>query len=389
VRKVSQQPLLSAEEIDLLQKSVSTFAQQAVAPIASIIDKTNTFPRDLWPQLGDMGLLGMTIDQSYNGADMGYLAHAIVMEEISRASGSIGLSYIAHSNLCMNQIQRFGSDLQKQKYLPKLVSGEHVGALAISEAGAGSDAVSMRLMAKKTDGGFILNGHKMWITNGPEADTVVVYAKTDPDAGKHGISAFIVEKGTPGFTSAQKLEKIGMRGSDTSELIFKDVFVADDAMLGELHGGVKVLMSGLDYERLLLAAGPVGIMQACLDAVLPYVSTRKQFNKPIGSFQLVQGKVADMYAVLQASRSYLYSAAKDADAGCLSRENAAALLLFVSENATKVALDAMQLFGGNGYTEEYPLSRYLRDAKLYEIGGGTSEIRRMLIGRELMKAHLA
>jgi len=385
---VSTQAVLSQDDIDLLQKSVQEFAEQSIVPIAAEIDHSNCFPSELWLKLGEMGLLGMTIDEAFGGSNMGYWAHAIAMEEISRASASIGLSYVAHSNLCMNQIQRFGTDAQKQKYLPKLVSGEHVGALAISEAGAGSDAVSMALVAKKTDQGFVLNGHKMWITNGPSADTVVVYAKTNPELGKRGISAFIVEKGMPGFSSAQKIEKMGMRGSDTSELIFKDVVLSENALLGGLNEGVKVLMSGLDYERLLLAAGPVGIMQACMDAVLPYVATREQFDKPIGSFQLVQAKIADMFAALQASRAYLYQAAKEADTGILTRENAAALLLFVSENATTVALNAMQLFGGNGYTEEYPLSRYLRDAKLYEIGGGTNEIRRMLIGRELIKSHL-
>jgi isovaleryl-CoA dehydrogenase len=376
------------EDLSLLQNSVQEFVRQAIQPLAAEIDQSNTFPRALWPQLGEMGLLGLTIAGNYGGADMGYLAHVVAMEEISRASGSIGLSYVAHSNLCMNQIQRYGTEAQKQRYLPALVSGEHVGALAISEAGSGSDAVSMSLEAKKVGGGYQLNGHKLWITNGPEADVVVVYAKTDPAAGKRGISSFIVEKGAQGFSAAQKMEKMGMRGSDTSELIFKDVFVPDDALLGELNQGVKVLMSGLDYERLLLAAGPVGIMQACLDAVLPYVSTRKQFGKPVASFQLIQGKLADMYAALKASRAYLYEAAREADAGVLKREDAAALLLFVSEKATQVALDAMQLFGGNGYTEEYPLSRYLRDAKLYEIGGGTSEIRRMLVGRELVKPYL-
>jgi isovaleryl-CoA dehydrogenase len=376
---------LSEEDLNLFQKNVHEFAQQVIAPLASEIDRTNIFPIALWPKLGEMGLLGVTVEARYGGSDLGYRVHAMIMEEISRASGSVGLSYIAHSNLCMNQIQRYGTEEQKQKYLPPLCSGEHIGALAMSEAGAGSDVVSMALIAKPVDAGFILNGHKMWITNGPQADTVIVYAKTDVLAKKQGLSAFIIEKGTPGFSSSHKIEKMGMRGSDTSELYFKDVFLPASALLGNLHEGVRVLMSGLDYERLLLAAGPVGIMQACLDAVLPYVSTRSQFGAPIGSFQLVQAKIADMYTALQSSRAYLYQLARSADEGTLKREDAAALFLLTAENATKVALDAMQLFGGNGYSEEYPLSRYVRDAKLYEIGGGTTEIRRTLIARELLK----
>ena len=376
---------LSQDDFNLFQKSVQEFSSQVIAPIACDIDRTNTFPSALWPKLGEMGLLGVTIETKYGGTDLGYRVHAMIMEEISRASGSVGLSYIAHTNLCMNQIQRYGTEEQKLKYLPPLCSGEHIGALAMSEAGAGSDVVSMSLCAKPVEAGFLLNGHKMWITNGPQADTVIVYAKTDAFAKKQGLSAFIVEKGTPGFSSSHKIEKMGMRGSDTSELYFKDVFLPTSALLGNLNEGVRVLMSGLDYERLLLAAGPVGIMQACLDAVLPYVSTRRQFGAPIGNFQLVQGKLADMYTALQSSRAYLYQLARCADEGSLQREDAAALFLLTAENATKVALDAMQLFGGNGYTEEYPLSRYVRDAKLYEIGGGTTEIRRTLIARELLK----
>jgi isovaleryl-CoA dehydrogenase len=373
------------DTLQLLKDSVAQFSRQEIAPLAEHIDQTNQFPTDLWPKLGEMGLMGITIDESYGGVNMGYLAHAIVMEEISRASASIGLSYGAHSNLCMNQIQRFGTSEQKQKYLPKLVSGEHIGALAMSEPGAGSDVVSMRLSAEDKGDHYCLNGNKMWITNGPEAETLVVYAKTAPEKKAHGITAFIIEKNMTGFSTAQKLDKLGMRGSDTCELVFENCCVAKTQVLGEVNKGVKVLMSGLDYERLILAAGPVGIMQACLDLVLPYIHERKQFGQAIGEFQLVQGKVADMYASLNACRSYLYTSAKACDAGTITQADSAALILFVSERATQMALDTIQLLGGNGYINEYPAGRLLRDAKLYEIGAGTSEIRRMLIGRELFK----
>ncbi|MDF1653751.1 MAG: isovaleryl-CoA dehydrogenase [Coxiellaceae bacterium] len=374
------------EMYQMLRESVKQFAQQEIAPMAAEIDHSNQFPRQLWPKLGEMGLHGITVAEAYGGVNMGYLAHALVMEEISRASGSVGLSYGAHSNLCINQLHRFGTDEQKQKYLPKLVSGEHVGALAMSEPNSGSDVVSMRLRAEDKGDHYLLNGTKMWITNGPEADTLVVYAKTDPEKGSHGISTFIIEKGMPGYSTAQKLDKLGMRGSDTCELVFENCKVDKGQLLGELNKGVKVLMSGLDYERLILAAGPVGIMHACLDIVMPYIHERKQFNQAIGEFQLVQGKVADMYATFNACRSYLYHTAQACDEGTITQQDSAALILFVSERATQMALDAIQLLGGNGYINEFDAGRLLRDAKLYEIGAGTSEIRRMLIGRELFKA---
>jgi isovaleryl-CoA dehydrogenase len=371
------------ETLDLLRDSVHQFAAREIAPIAAEIDKTNTFPHTLWRKLGEMGLLGITVSEEYGGADMGYLAHTIAMEEISRASASVGLSYGAHSNLCVNQIYLNGNSQQKAAYLPKLIQGEYVGALAMSESNSGSDVVSMQLRAEQQGDYFILNGTKMWITNGPEADVLVVYAKTDKQAGSKGISAFIIEKGFSGFTTAQKLDKLGMRGSNTCELVFENCRVPAKNLLGVHHQGVKVLMSGLDYERTILAAGPVGIMQACLDVVLPYVHERKQFNHPIGEFQFIQGKLADMYTELNASRSYLYAVARACDQGLVSRKDAASVILFTAEKATQMALQAIQILGGNGYINEYPTGRLLRDAKLYEIGAGTSEIRRMLIGREL------
>ncbi len=371
------------ETADMLRESVRGFAVDKIAPRADEIDKSNTFPRDLWPELGALGVHGITVEEEWGGSGLGYLEHCVAMEEISRASGSVGLSYGAHSNLCVNQIRRNGTDAQKRKYLPKLISGEHVGALAMSETGAGSDVVSMKTRAEKKGDRYILNGSKMWITNGPEAETLVVYAKTDPEAGPRGITAFLIEKGFKGFSTAQKLDKLGMRGSDTCELVFQDCEVPSENVLGEVGGGVKILMSGLDYERVVLAAGPLGLMQACVDAVMPYVHERKQFGSPIGEFQLVQGKLADMYVTMNASKAYVYSVAKACDRGETTREDAAGAILYAAENATKLALDAIQLLGGNGYTNEYPVGRLLRDAKLYEIGAGTSEIRRMLIGREL------
>ncbi len=371
--------------IDEIREVVRRFCQDKITPLADEIDRTNTFPRQLWPELGSLGLLGITVDEAYDGTGLGYLAHCVVMEEISRGSASVGLSYGAHSNLCVNQLHRNGTDEQKRKYLPGLVSGEHLGALAMSEPGSGSDVVSMQLKADACSDGFKLNGNKMWITNGPGADVVIVYAKTSPDLGSKGITAFIVEKGYPGFSVAQKLDKLGMRGSDTSELVFEDCFVPSENILGEIDKGVRVLMSGLDYERLVLAAGPLGIMQAAMDIVLPYVHDRHQFGQPIGTFQLVQGKIADMYATMNASKSYVYTVAAAADRGETTRQDAAACILFAAENATKIALDAIQLLGGNGYINEYATGRLLRDAKLYEIGAGTSEIRRMLIGRELFE----
>lgn len=371
------------ETTALLQATAEQFAKQEIAGLAAKIDQTNHFPRELWPKMGKLGLLGITVEQQYGGAGMGYLQHAIVMEEISRACAAIGLSYGAHSNLCVNQIYRFGTDKQRHKYLPLLISGEHVGALAMSEPGAGSDVMSMRLRAEKQQDHYLLNGTKMWITNGPEANVVVVYAVTDPQAGSHGISAFIVEKIFPGFKSAQKLDKLGMRGSDTSELVFENCKVPAENMLGEINSGNKILMSGLDYERVVLAAGPVGIMQACLDVVLPYIHQRKQFNHPIGEFELIQAKVADMYTTVSASRSYLYAVANACDHGKISRKDAAGIILYTAEHATRIALDAIQCLGGNGYMNEFPTGRLLRDSKLYEIGAGTSEIRRILIGREL------
>nr|WP_289100276.1 isovaleryl-CoA dehydrogenase [uncultured Halomonas sp.] len=376
------------ETVDIIRKTVRDFADNEISPRAKEIDETNDFPSDLWRKFGDLDLLGVTVSEEYGGAGLGYLAHTLVMEEISRASASIGLSYGAHSNLCVNQIYLNGNDAQRQKYLPKLVSGEHIGALAMSEPGAGSDVVSMGLRAEKKGDRYVLNGNKMWITNGPDADVLVVYAKTDPDAGSKGITAFIIEKGMPGFSTAQKLDKLGMRGSNTCELVFQDCRVPAENVLGEVGKGVRVLMSGLDYERTVLAAGPIGIMQAAMDIVIPYIHERKQFNQSIGEFQLVQGKVADMYTTLNACRAYLYAVAAACDRGQTSRKDAAGVILYCAEKATQVALDAIQLLGGNGYINEYPTGRLLRDAKLYEIGAGTSEIRRMLIGRELFTESL-
>ncbi len=375
---------LMDETLRALTEQVEAFCQKMIAPRAAEIDQSNAFPRDLWPKMGELGLHGITVAEEYEGVDLGYLAHVLVMEQVSRASASVGLSYGAHSNLCINQIHRHGTPDQKARYLPDLVSGKHVGALAMSEPGAGSDVVSMRLTAVREGDHFVLNGNKMWITNGPDADTFVIYAKTDANAGAKGISAFIVEAGTPGFTTAQKLDKLGMRGSSTCELVFDNCRVPAENLLGALHGGARVLMSGLDYERVVLAAGPLGIMQACMDVVLPYVRERKQFGQAIGDFQLVQGKLADMYTRLASSRALVYSVAAACDQGHTSRKDCAAAILFAAENATQMALDAIQLLGGNGYINEYPTGRLLRDAKLYEIGAGTSEIRRWLIGRELM-----
>jgi isovaleryl-CoA dehydrogenase len=373
------------EEIAMLRESVRGFAADRIAPIAAEIDRTDEFPRHLWPEMGALGLHGITVGEEHGGAGLGYLAHCVAMEEISRASASAGLSYGAHSNLCINQINLNGTEEQKRRYLPKLISGEHLGALAMSEPGAGSDVVSMTLRADRRGDRFVLNGTKMWITNAHYAETLVVYAKTDPAAGKDGITAFIVERGFKGFRPAQKLDKLGMRGSPTSELVFEDVEVPEENVLGTVGGGVRVLMSGLDYERAVLAAGPVGIMQACMDVVLPYVHERKQFGKPIGEFQLVQGKLADMYASLSACRAYVYAVAQACDRGRVTRKDAAGAILYAAEAATRMALDAIQLLGGNGYINDYPTGRLLRDAKLYEIGAGTSEIRRMLIGRELFR----
>lgn len=373
------------DDYDLLRHTVADFAAQKIAPRAAAIDHDNVFPRDLWPELGALGCLGITAEEAYGGSNMGYLAHVLVMEEISRASASVGLSYGAHSNLCINQLARNGTVAQKQRYLPPLISGEHVGALAMSEANAGSDVVAMQLSATAKDDYFVLNGTKMWITNGPDADTLIVYAKTAKEAGSHGITAFIIEKTFPGFRTAQKLDKLGMRGSNTCELVFDDCCVPKENVLGEVNQGVKILMSGLDYERVVLAAGPIGIMQACLDVVLPYVKQRQQFNRAIGEFQFIQGKIADMYVTLNASRAYLYTVAKACDRGETTRKDAAGAILYTAENATQMALQAIQCLGGNGYINEYATGRLLRDAKLYEIGAGTSEIRRMLIGRELFQ----
>jgi len=376
---------LLGEEVDLLRETVRAFAAAEIAPLAAEIDQQDKFPMDLWRKMGDLGLLGITIDESYGGANMGYLEHVIAVEELSRASASVGLAYGAHSNLCVNQIHRNGTAEQKQRYLPKLVSGEHVGALAMSESGSGSDVVSMRLRADKKGDCYVLNGNKMWITNGPDASTLVVYAKTDMDAGPHGITAFIVEKGFAGFSTAQKLDKLGMRGCSTCELVFDNCEVPEENVLGAVGQGVKVLMSGLDYERLVLAGGPLGIMAACMDVVLPYIHQRKQFGHAIGEFQLMQGKLADMYTTLNACRAYVYTVAKAIGGGGSVRKDAAGAILYAAERATWMALEAIQCLGGNGYINEYPTGRLLRDAKLYEIGAGTSEIRRMLIGRELFQ----
>ncbi len=370
---------------DLLRNTVAEFAQSRIAPLATEIDRSNDFPVELWQEMGALGLLGLTVESEDGGAGMGYLEHVVAMEEISRASASVGLSYGAHSNLCVNQLRRNGSDAQKRTYLPKLITGEHVGALAMSEPSAGSDVISMKLRAEPVSGGFLLNGNKMWITNGPDADTIVVYAKTTPDAGSRGITAFIVEKDFDGFSAAQKLDKLGMRGSNTGELIFEDCFVAEENILGDIDKGASVLMSGLDFERAVLSGGPLGIMQACLDIVLPYVHDREQFGQPIGEFQLVQGKVADMYTKMCASKAYVYAVAKACDRNRTTRKDAAGAILYSAERATEIALDAVQILGGNGYINDYPTGRLLRDAKLYEIGAGTSEIRRMLIGRELFE----
>jgi isovaleryl-CoA dehydrogenase len=374
------------ETIDMLRETVRQFAADEIAPRAASIDRDNAFPMDLWRKMGDLGVLGITVDEHFGGTAMGYLAHVIAMEEISRASASVGLSYGAHSNLCVNQIRRNGSDEQKHRYLPKLVSGEHVGALAMSEPGSGSDVVSMRTRATRCPGGWTLNGNKMWITNGPDADTLVVYAKSDPEAGARGITAFLIEKGMKGFSTAQKLDKLGMRGSNTCELVFDDCYVPDANVLGQPGRGVNILMSGLDYERAVLAGGPLGIMQACMDVVVPYVHERQQFGQPIGEFQLMQGKLADMYTTMQASRAYVYAVAQALDrglAGTGARKDAAGAILYAAEKATWMAGEAIQCLGGNGYVNDYPAGRLWRDAKLYEIGAGTSEIRRMLIGREL------
>ena len=373
------------DEIEALRETVHRFAQAKVAPRAGEIDATNEFPRDLWEEIGALGLHGITVEEEFGGAGMGYLAHAVAVEELSRASASVGLSYGAHSNLCVNQIRRNGNDAQRRRHLPKLLSGEHVGALAMSEAGAGSDVVSMKLRAEKRNDRYVLNGTKMWITNGPDADVLVVYARTDPEAGSRGITAFLVERGFAGFSTAPKLDKLGMRGSNTCELLFEDCEVPYENVLGEEDRGVAVLMSGLDYERVVLAGGPLGIMAACLDVVMPYVHERRQFGRAIGEFQLVQGKVADMYTTLNACRAYVYAVAAACDRGETTRKDAAGCILHAGEKATGCALDAIQLLGGNGYINDYPAGRLLRDAKIYEIGAGTSEIRRMLIGRELFE----
>ena len=373
------------ETIDMLRDMVRAFAAEKIAPRAAEIDATNNFPRDLWPELGALGLHGVTVPEEFGGSGLGYLAHVVVLEEISRASASVGLSYGAHSNLCINQLNRWGTAEQKRKYLPGLISGDHVGSLAMSEPGAGSDVVSMRLKAQRRNDCYVLNGNKMWITNGPHADTLIVYAKTDMDAGPRGITAFLVEKGMKGFSTAQKLDKLGMRGSDTCELVFEDCEIPYENVLGEEGKGVEVLMSGLDYERVVLSGGPLGIMAACLDVVVPYVHDRKQFGKSIGTFQLMQGKLADMYVTFSASRAYVYAVAEACDRGETTRKDAAGCILYSAEKATWMALEAIQALGGNGYINEYPTGRLLRDAKLYEIGAGTSEIRRFLIGRELFE----
>jgi isovaleryl-CoA dehydrogenase len=374
------------EELDLLRQTIREFAEAEIAPRAAEIDRSNQFPRDLWPRLGELGLLGITVPAEWGGAGLGYLAHVVAVEEVSRASGSVGLSYGAHSNLCVNQVRRWANEAQKARYLPKLVSGEYLGALAMSEPGAGSDVMGMRTTARLRGDGWVLNGNKMWITNGPTADVLVVYAKTDAGAGKPGITAFLVERGCKGFSTAQKLDKLGMRGSDTCELVFEDCEVPAENVLGEVGGGARVLMSGLDYERVVLSGVPLGLMRASLDLVLPYVHQRRQFGQPIGSFQLMQGKIADMYATTSACRAYVYAVAQACDRGRTTRIDAAGCILHASEAATRVALEAIQALGGNGYINDFPAGRLLRDAKLYEIGAGTSEIRRMLIGRELFAA---
>ncbi|MGZ9014212.1 MAG: isovaleryl-CoA dehydrogenase [Burkholderiales bacterium] len=373
------------ESVDVLRDTVATFCEREIAPRAAEIDRSNEFPRDLWPRLGSLGLLGITVEEEWGGAGMGYVAHVVAMEELSRASASVGLSYGAHSNLCVNQIRGHATREQKARYLPRLLTGEHVGALAMSEAGSGSDVVSMRLRAEQRAGGYVLNGTKMWITNGPDADELVVYAKTDPQAGPRGITAFIVERGFDGFSTSQKLDKLGMRGSNTCELVFQDCEVPAENVLGGEGKGVELLMSGLDYERAVLAGGPLGIMHACLDAVLPYVHERRQFGEPIGSFQLMQGKLADMYTTLSACRAHVYAVARACDAGRVTRKDSAGAILYAAERATRMALEAIQALGGMGYVNESPTGRLLRDAKLYEIGAGTSEIRRWLIGRELFE----
>jgi isovaleryl-CoA dehydrogenase len=372
------------ETANMLRDTTRRFASDRIVPLATEMDATNKFPRALWPQMGALGLHGITVEEEFGGLGLGYLEHVVAMEEISRASASVGLSYGAHSNLCINQIRRWGSDAQKRKYLPRLISGEHVGALAMSEAGSGSDVVSMQLKAERKGDRFVLNGTKFWITNAPEADVLVVYAKTDPAAGAKGISAFLIERDCKGFSVSQKLDKMGMRGSDTAELVFQDCEVPAEQIMGREGGGVNILMSGLDYERAVLAGGPLGIMQACLDVVLPYVRERKQFGQPIGNFQLMQAKVADMYVALNSARAYVYAVARACDAGKTTRFDAAGAILLASENAVKTSLDAIQALGGAGYTKEWPVERFLRDAKLYDIGAGTNEIRRFLIGRELI-----
>ena len=382
----NRQPMLDfelGETAEMLRESVRGFADAEIAPLAAEIDASNEFPMELWPRMGELGLLGVTVEEDYGGAGMGYVEHVVAMEEISRASASVGLSYGAHSNLCVNQIRRYGTEEQKRRYLPRLISGAHVGALAMSEPGAGSDVVSMRLAAVPSGEGYVLNGTKMWITNGPDADVIVVYAKTRPEAGSRGITAFIVESAFEGFSTSPKLDKLGMRGSNTGELVFDDCYVPSGNILGEIDRGVAVLMSGLDSERAVLSGGPLGVMQACLDLVLPYVREREQFGQPIGEFQLIQGKLADMYTRMSASRAYVYAVARACDLERPSRKDAAGAILYSAERATEIALDAVQILGGNGYINEYPAGRLLRDAKLYEIGAGTSEIRRMLIGREL------
>jgi isovaleryl-CoA dehydrogenase len=373
------------EAADMLRGTVEVFVADEIAPRAAAIDRDNEFPMDLWRKFGDLGVLGITVEEEYGGAGMGYLEHVVAMEEISRGSASVGLSYGAHSNLCVNQIRRNGDEAQRRRYLPKLISGEHVGALAMSEPGAGSDVVGMRTRADRRGDRYVLNGSKMWITNGPDADVLVVYAKTDPQAGPQGITAFLIEKGFKGFTTAQKLDKLGMRGSNTCELVFADCEVPEENVLGPVNDGARVLMSGLDYERAVLAAGPLGIMQACMDAVVPYVHERKQFGQAIGEFQLMQGKLADMYTTMNAAKAYVYTVAKACDRGETTRKDAAGAILYAAEKATWMALEAIQCLGGNGYINDYPTGRLLRDAKLYEIGAGTSEIRRMLIGRELFR----